>query len=99
MKKFFPLIALSLFGQNLQADPVYAPDNSTWVKIESVEIIGSTQINIQGYVEGSTVLNSFILQQFESNSHCLRSFYMMMEKPGKYTTRISSYSCSLQVAK
>jgi hypothetical protein len=99
MKKFLALIALSFFGQNLQADPVEAPNNSTWVKIEAIQVIGTTLINFQGYVEGSTVLNSFSVEERESNSHCLKSLYMMMEKPGKYMTRVGNYFCSLQVAK
>jgi hypothetical protein len=99
MKKFFALMALSLFGQNLQADPVNAPENSIWVKIESIQVFGNTQIDIVGYVEGSTVLSSYVLQETGSNSHCLKSLYLMMEKPGKYTTRINYYTCTLQVAK
>lgn len=99
MKKVFALTSFLVFSQALQADPVTAPPGSTWVKIESVEATFS-QINIQGYVEGSTVLNAWSLTNPEpAFSHCLRSFYLMMEKPGKYAAIVNYDSCILKLAK
>jgi hypothetical protein len=100
MKNFFAILFLSsLVSQSLQANPVYAPDGSTWVKIESVETTDS-QVNIEGYVQGSTVLHLGYASGFEATkSHCLRSFYLMMEKPGKYETKVNNGYCTLKVVK
>ncbi len=98
MKKIFALMIVLLSSRTLSANPVYAPQGSTWVKIESMEVMGS-QINIRGYVEGSTTLYDGYVTEFEATSHCMRTIYMMMDKPGKFVAKLGEGTCTLKAAK
>jgi hypothetical protein len=103
MKLFLALVFMIVMTQNLRAEPTNAPNGSTWTKLESLGDFNAATV-VTGYVEGSSVL---MQSQFgfgnltpDAKIHCIKSFYLMMEKPGKYQVMLNELSgCILKPAK
>lgn len=103
MKLFLALLPMIVMTQNLRAETTSAPYGSTWTKVETLADFNGFTV-VTGYVEGSSVLMD---SQFgfgnltaDAKSHCIKSFYLMMEKPGKYQVMLNEPSgCILKTAK
>lgn len=97
MIKFFFNLSLALSSTVLLAEIKYAPENSTWTRIESVQV-SDNQIDFQGNITSSADLNaSIIVLNPPMTDHCIRSMYMMLDKPGKYQLIASRQACTLKV--
>ncbi len=103
MKVFLTLLSMIVMTQNLRAEPTNAPNGSTWTKLESLGDFNAGAV-VTGYVEGSSVLmqSQFGLINLTTDAkiHCIKSFYLIMEKPGKYHVMLNEFSgCILKPAK